>query len=83
MKDAPASWLRPKTEMKVSPQAPMKPKPQHSPHRFAHPQRISITLAQQVFDALVERSQLQGRSMSNLAAYLLEAALSGQNPHIH
>ena len=50
---------------------------QHEQHnRFAHPQRISITLAQHVFDSLVKRSQRQGRSLSNLAAYLLETALN-------
>ena len=49
-------------------------------NRFAHPQRISITLAQHVFDGLVTRSQRQGRSLSNLSAYLLETALNESAP---
>ena len=54
---------------------------QHAQHnRFAHPQRISITLAQHVFDGLQVRSQQQGRSLSNLAAYLLETALNDSTP---
>ena len=50
-------------------------------NRFAHPQRISITLSQHVFDGLLNRSQQQGRSLSNLAAYLLETALN--DPSLH
>jgi len=40
-----------------------------------HPQRVSITLPQQVFDALIARSLQEGRSLSNLSAYLLEWSL--------
>jgi hypothetical protein len=43
--------------------------------RFRAPQRISITLPQHVFEALVDRSADEGRSLSNLSAYLLECAL--------
>jgi len=39
------------------------------------PVRISITVSQAVHEALLERSDAQGRSLSNLAAYLLESAL--------
>ena len=52
----------------------------HGPYNpLAHSQRLSITLSQHVFDALLQRSQLQGRSMSNLAAYLLECAVHEGN----
>ena len=40
-----------------------------------HPQRISITLPQHVFEAMLRRSAEQGRSLSNLGAYLLELSL--------
>lgn len=40
-----------------------------------HPQRICITLPHHVFEALLQRSAEQGRSMSNLSAYLLELSL--------
>jgi hypothetical protein len=43
--------------------------------RFRAPQRISITLPQNVFDALLDRSAIEGRSLSNLSAYLLECSL--------
>ena len=36
------------------------------------PQRISITLSWSMYQALVEESNLQGRSISNLACYWLE-----------
>ena len=42
---------------------------------FRHPHRISITLPQQVFETLLERSLQEGRSLSNLGAYLLEWSL--------
>jgi macrodomain Ter protein organizer (MatP/YcbG family) len=37
-----------------------------------HPRRISITISHVVYELLVERSHEEGRSMSNLCAYLLE-----------
>ena len=46
---------------------------------FRTPQRISITLAQHVVDALVIRSQQEGRSVSDLSAYLLESSLQQQD----
>lgn len=42
-----------------------------------HPQRISITLNWQVHQQLLERSDHEGRSLSNLAAHLLEVSCSG------
>jgi hypothetical protein len=52
--------------------------PAHSaslPPAFRSPRRISITLPFQAFCALQERSDDEGRSLSNLASYLLESAL--------
>lgn len=39
------------------------------------PRRISITLSYQVHEALLTRSEEEGRSLSNLCAFLLEEAL--------
>jgi hypothetical protein len=39
------------------------------------PRRISITIPEHVFEALINRSLYEGRSISNLAAFLLEAVL--------
>ena len=48
----------------------------HPEERFGYishkPQRISITVSHSVHEALVEASLSQGRSLSNLASYLLE-----------
>lgn len=41
------------------------------------PRRVSITVSQTVLDRLQRLSDEQGRSTSNLAAYLLETALDG------
>lgn len=43
--------------------------------RFPSTNRISITLADCVNRKLAERAAREGRSVSNLAAYLLERAL--------
>ena len=43
-----------------------------SPSRL--PRRITITVSHEVRDALLERSRREGRSLSNLAALLLEQA---------
>ena len=40
------------------------------------PQRLTATVPHRVFEELVELSAEEGRSLSNLAAYLLELALS-------
>ena len=39
------------------------------------PRRISITLSYYVHEALLSRSEEEGRSVSNLCAFLLEDAL--------
>lgn len=40
------------------------------------PRRISITLPHHAFIYLVQRSDQEGRSLRNLAAFLLESAIS-------
>ena len=40
------------------------------------PKRISITLPMRPYEQLLKRSDWEGRSLSNLAAYLLEKALT-------
>lgn len=57
--------------------------------RSRQPVRITITVSQSVYDYLGQRSQEEGRSMSNLAAFLLEntveeaTLLGGQVPNRH
>jgi hypothetical protein len=41
------------------------------------PQRVTITLAWGTYQRLLERSDDEGRSLSNLAAHLLERGLGG------
>lgn len=48
---------------------------------FKHPQRITVTVAWHVLQALQRRADDQGRSLSNLAAFELECALSGELKH--
>ena len=43
---------------------------------FKHPQRISITVSWYVLQSLQSRADEEGRSLSNLAAFELERALS-------
>ena len=42
---------------------------------FRSSQRLTITVPQATLEALANRSSSEGRSLSNLAAYLLEASL--------
>ncbi len=42
---------------------------------FRTPRRLTITIPYGTYEQLIERSDTQGRSLSNLAAYLLESAL--------
>ncbi|MCP9777316.1 MULTISPECIES: ribbon-helix-helix domain-containing protein [unclassified Cyanobium] len=42
------------------------------------PRRISITLSYHVHEALIRRSDEEGRSVSNLCAFLLEDSLKDQ-----
>ena len=50
-----------------------------TPERLGHltrkPQRISITIPYGLYEALVQASDFQGRSLSNLASFLLEEQL--------
>ncbi|QNI79273.1 CopG-like ribbon-helix-helix domain-containing protein [Synechococcus sp. RS9909] len=41
------------------------------------PQRITITIPLHVYEQIAKRSTQEGRSMSNLAAFLLERAAFG------
>ena len=41
------------------------------------PKRITITVNHSLYEKLVERSSSEGRSISNLASYLLERELEG------
>ena len=43
------------------------------------PQRLTITVPYGVAESLSDRSNFEGRSISNLAACLLETALSERN----
>ena len=45
------------------------------------PKRISVTLPYSAFRALEERSIGEGRSLSNLAAFLIEQALEQEAGH--
>ncbi len=45
------------------------------PVAFRKPRRLTITVSHHVFEALVEISDQQGRSISNYAAFLLETGL--------
>lgn len=42
---------------------------------FRSPRRLTVTIPYGTYRELIERSDEQGRSLSNLAAYLLESAL--------
>ncbi len=48
--------------------------------RSRSPKRLTITIPYTVFSALEKRSTEEGRSLSNLAAYLLEKSLPAQAP---
>lgn len=45
---------------------------------FRAPRRITITVPYGAYQRLLERSELEGRSLSNLAAFLLENAMGRQ-----
>jgi hypothetical protein len=55
------------------PQSP--PNPPQINHLFRKPRRVSVSLPQQVVNDLVEMADQQGRSLSNIAAFLLETRL--------
>jgi hypothetical protein len=45
---------------------------------FRKPKRITVTVPDQIYRTLLERSTREGRSISNLAAYLLERAVASE-----
>ena len=45
-------------------------------HAFRSPKRITITIPHTTFEAIAQRSNLEGRSMSNLIAFILERNIS-------
>jgi hypothetical protein len=52
--------------------------------QFRSPQRITITMPYGAYQRLLERSDQEGRSLSNLAAFLLESAVgSMDDPSMH
>ena len=50
---------------------------QNEQYRFANrsPKRITITIPHYTFQKIIERSNEEGRSLSNLAAFILEQGL--------
>ena len=55
--------------------APRQPVTTKSGYAFRSPKRITITLPYDAYQRLQERCDREGRSLSNLAAFLLENAL--------
>jgi len=49
-------------------------------HSFRAPKRLTITVPHVLMEALIQRSSVEGRSLSNLAAYLLELSLNERSP---
>ena len=47
----------------------------NQPFPFRSSKRLTITVPVSIFETLSTRSGVEGRSLSNLAAYLLERAL--------
>ena len=52
--------------------------PTQRPESFRSPKRITITVPYQIYQDLSERSDREGRSLSNLAAFLLEQSCRNQ-----
>jgi hypothetical protein len=48
-------------------------------NQFSSPQRITITIPAMTLKKLLKRSLVEGRSLSNLAAYILEQALASDS----
>jgi hypothetical protein len=48
-------------------------------NQFSSPQRITITVPAMTLKKLLKRSLVEGRSLSNLAAFLLEQSLDGDS----
>jgi hypothetical protein len=49
---------------------------------FRKPRRLTITVSQYVMERLLHRSDEQGRSLSNYAAFLLESALQASGAEV-
>ncbi len=60
----------------------MTPTPSKTAALFRSPRRITITLALHTYEQLQQRCDREGRSLSNLAAFLLELALSQAHAEI-
>ena len=52
---------------------------QHNPRRGIYPRRISITINHQLAEGLLARAGHEGRSLSNLCAFLLESSVERQD----
>jgi hypothetical protein len=48
----------------------------NSPLWMRKPRRITITIPESIYERLLSRSDREGRSISNLAAFLLEHAIT-------
>jgi predicted HicB family RNase H-like nuclease len=64
-------WWQAKTSS-----TPAKQAPSSYPTMPPKPRRITVTIPSKLHHALVDRSDREGRSLSNLVAFLLETALS-------
>lgn len=53
----------------------MSASPTQTTAHFRSPRRISVTLPYNAFSSLQSRSDEEGRSLSNLAAFLIESSL--------
>ena len=52
------------------------PSPGSQRMAFRSPRRITITLPYGTYQKLIERSDQEGRSLSNLSAFLLESSIT-------
>jgi hypothetical protein len=65
-----------------SPTRTLNPARSAAPLLFRKPRRITVTVPDQIYRALLERSSREGRSISNLAAFLLERAVTETQPAV-
>jgi len=79
---------RPRTELGASPAPHAAPSPgsvssslQPVQPAFRSPRRVTITLPYATFTDLQQRADDEGRSLSNLAAFLLETSLRPAKPN--
>jgi hypothetical protein len=63
-----------------SQESSQRPSPERSTG-FRSPRRISITIPLRTYERLVKRSDEEGRSMSNLASFILESWLDSEDHH--